>query len=216
MQDEASQLIAEVVPISAGDRALDACAAPGGKTIAMAAAAGEGGSIVATDVRPRRVRTLNETIRRCRVTNVRVVHIDPDGPMPFRAGSFACVLVDAPCSGLGTVRRDPDIRWRREPADLAHFADAQLGLVQRVAPLVASGGHLVYSTCSSEPDENESVIGRFLATTPGFVTRPPALGPRQSDRSAVVTDAGFVRTLPFRDGLEAFFAAVLHRVPGDV
>jgi 16S rRNA (cytosine967-C5)-methyltransferase len=211
VQDEASQLVADVVPVRSGDRILDACASPGGKTVALAASAGPDGVVVATDVRARRVRTLRDTLERCHVQNARIVHIAADGPLPFADRCFARVLVDAPCSGLGTLRRDPDIRWRREPGDFAAFADAQLRIVERVAPLVAPGGHLVYSTCSSEPEENEAVVQRFLESSSGFTLRPPEVERFGAHAGALVTGEGFLRTLPFRDGLEAFFVAVLQR-----
>lgn len=194
VQDEASQLVADSVPVRPGDRVLDACASPGGKTVALAAAAGQRGLVVATDVRTRRVQTLHDTIQRCQVDNARVVHIGPERPFPFANGAFNGVLVDAPCSGLGTLRRDPDIRWRRSPEELPGFAESQLGILERVAPLITVGGHLVYSTCSSEPDENEDVIRRFLDRHADFGVAAPDL-----------------RTLPFRDGLEAFYAATLQR-----
>jgi 16S rRNA (cytosine967-C5)-methyltransferase len=195
VQDEASQLIAELVDIDAGARVLDLCASPGGKTVALSAAAGVSGAVVACDVRPHRVRLLRRTVARCRLENTHVIHVAPDGTLPFHAGSFDAVLIDAPCSGLGTVRRDPDIKWRRVPADLARFADAQRQLMERAALLVASGGSLVYSTCSSEPEENADVVNAFLATGAPF----------QLERTH--------ETLPFRDGLEAFFGAVLRREP---
>lgn len=211
VQDEASQLVADVVPVRPGDRILDACASPGGKTVALAASAGLDGVVVATDVRPRRIRTLHDTLQRCQVQNARIVHIDVEGPLPFAEGTFHRVLVDAPCSGLGTLRRDPDIRWRRGPDDFAGFADAQLRIVERVAPLVAPGGHLVYSTCSSEPEENEAIVRRFLGASSGFTIRPPGMSRFGAEAGVLVTGDGFLRTLPFRDGLEAFFAAVLQR-----
>jgi 16S rRNA (cytosine967-C5)-methyltransferase len=107
------------------------------------------------------------------------------------------VLLDAPCSGLGTVRRDPDIKWRRAEDELAGLAAGQLAMLERAATVVADGGHLVYSTCSSEPEENEMVVGEFLRRHPDF---QPAAEP--------------FRTLPFRDQLEAFFAAMLVKTKG--
>lgn len=211
VQDEASQLVADLVPVRAGDRILDACAAPGGKTVALAAMTGPDGVVIATDVRARRVRTLRETVARCGVPNVRVVHVGAEGTLPFAPGAFDRVLVDAPCSGLGTLRRDPDIRWRREPEDLTRFAAQQLQILARVAPLVAPGGDLVYSTCSSEPDENEAIVHRFLASTPAFAPRPLEPTAAYAHVDGLVTEDGFLRTLPFRDGLEAFFAAILQR-----
>jgi len=190
VQDEASQLIGDLAFASATGRVLDLCASPGGKTLALSAA--RGARVIASDVRPNRVRLLARTLSRCRVPNVAVLHV-ADGPLPFRDETFDLVLIDAPCSGLGTVRRDPDIRWRRAPADLPRFAAAQRALLSRVAGLVKPGGRLIYSTCSSEPEENEDVVSAFLAGHPGFSERQRH------------------QTLPFRDHLEAFFASVLER-----
>jgi len=140
---------------------------------------------------------------------VRIVQADLLKPLPFRA-AFACVLVDAPCSGLGTLRRDPDIRWRRREADLVTLAAAELTMLQHAAERVAPGGRLIYATCSSEPEENEGVADAFFASTPSFVPIPareahPAL-------ADVLVDArGHLRTEPHRHGLEAFFGAVFER-----
>lgn len=193
VQDEASQLIGELASPPPGARVLDLCASPGGKTLSLCAAAGPSGRVVASDVRRNRVRLLATTLERCRVENARVVHVPADGPLPFRDHAFDVVLIDAPCSGLGTVRRDPDIRWRRTAADLPRFAQAQEGLLQRAANLVAPGGTVIYSTCSSEPEENEHVVDRFLASRPDF------------------TRERVHQTLPFLDQLEAFFGTVLRR-----
>ena len=193
VQDEASQLIAELADVRAGDRVLDLCASPGGKTVALAAAVGPSGTVVAVDVRPNRVRLLLRTVERCGLSNVEVVHGPADAPLPFQVEEFALVLVDAPCSGLGTVRRDPDIKWRRSAADLAAFAATQRDLLRRSADAVKRGGALIYATCSSEPEENDEVVTAFLQSRSDF---------RLERRH---------QTLPFRDGLEAFFGAVLRR-----
>jgi 16S rRNA (cytosine967-C5)-methyltransferase len=190
VQDEASQLIGELAARHAGARALDLCASPGGKTLAISAIAK---SVVACDVRPQRVRILARTLERCFVANARIVHIPAAGPLPFRDASFDLVLIDAPCSGLGTVRRDPDIKWRRSPDDFPRFAAAQRELVERASSLVRPGGTLIYSTCSSEPEENEDVVTAFLSGHAEFARRHTH------------------QTLPYRDGLEAFFGAVLQR-----
>ena len=193
IQDEASQLIGELVSPPEGAIALDLCASPGGKTIAISAAIGAGGVVIASDVRPQRVRLLARTLARCRVPNAKVVHVPAEGPLPFAPGTFDFVLIDAPCSGLGTVRRDPDIRWRRSADDLPGFAAAQRELLSRAAGLVKPGGRLLYSTCSSEPEENEDVVAAFLGGRTDF----------SQERSHC--------TLPFRDHLEAFFGAILRR-----
>jgi len=193
VQDEASQLISELYAARRGDRVLDLCAAPGGKTVALAADVGATGLVIATDVRRHRLRILTETLARCRTARARVLAVSPTGALPFADGSFDRVLVDAPCSGLGTLRRDPDIRWRVTAAGLPALAAAQLALLQRTASLVRPGGSLVYSTCSSEPEENQQVVAAFLAARRDF------------------TEERVHQTLPFRDGLEAFFGAVLER-----
>ena len=191
VQDEASQLVGHFAAAVDGETILDVCASPGGKTLIMAAAVGERGRVVACDVRARRVELLRETVMRSGAGRVRIVRADAAGRLPF-GSVFDRVLLDAPCSGLGTLRRDPDIKWRRHESDLAALADAQLEMLTHAAGFVASGATLVYATCSSEPEENDEVVARFLARHPHFTLRDPLL-----------------RTLPFADGLEAFFAAML-------
>src|SRR6185503_19462407 len=147
------------------ERILDLCASPGGKTLAMAADMSDVGTIVACDVRPKRVALLRDTIKIAATRSVSLVRVPPTGSLPFGA-IFDAVLVDAPCSGLGTVRRDPDIRWRRHESDLAALARDQLSLVMRAAEVVRPGGRLVYATCSSEPEENVDVVANFVANRP--------------------------------------------------
>jgi 16S rRNA (cytosine967-C5)-methyltransferase len=211
VQDEASQLIPELVDAHSGQTVLDACAAPGGKTLAVAAQCAPDGRVVATDVRQRRVGLLRETLARCRVPHAHVVLISTHDALPFRRNVFARVLVDAPCSGLGTVRRDPDIRWKRRPDDFTGLAEAQVTLLDRIAPVVAPGGRLVYSTCSSEAEENEQVVAAFLGTHPDFALVPLAALDSQPARIVALSTAeGYLRTDPTH-GLEAFFGAVLEK-----
>jgi 16S rRNA (cytosine967-C5)-methyltransferase len=206
IQDEASQLVALMTEVRPGDRVLDACASPGGKTTAMAAAMRDEGVIVAADVRPRRVRLLGETVRRSGASHVHVVQADAAQPLPFTL-QFDCVLIDAPCSGLGTVRRDPDIKWKRQESELSGNAAFQLRLLETLSASVRPHGRLVYATCSSEPEENEHVVAAFLNSHPEFGIGTPSGLPR--DVQPLLDDQGYLRTLPFRDGLEAFFAAAL-------
>jgi 16S rRNA (cytosine967-C5)-methyltransferase len=190
VQDEASQLIGELAATEARGRVLDLCASPGGKTLALSIA--KNTRVIASDVRPNRVRLLARTLHRCRVPNVAIVHV-ADGPLPFANETFDAILIDAPCSGLGTVRRDPDIRWRRTPDDLPRFASAQRNLLSSAADLVRRGGSLIYSTCSSEPEENEDVVAAFLMARPDYRLKQTH------------------QTTPFKDHLEAFFGVVLER-----
>jgi len=209
IQDEASQL----VPLLAGrhpqGRLLDTCASPGGKTIALAAAMTSRGVVVACDVRPRRVDLLRRTVAASGATNTLLVQADLLKPLPF-SSTFDCVIVDAPCSGLGTLRRDPDIRWRRRESDLPSLAATELVMIQHAAAVVAPGGRLVYSTCSSEPEENERIAAAFLQTTTEFT----AVDLRTADvalPAAVIDERGHFRTQPHVQGLEAFFGAAFVR-----
>jgi len=211
IQDEASQLVAELVDARRARVVLDACASPGGKTLALAAQIETHGRVVAADVRRRRVRLLADTLQRCQARSVRVVQTAASGPLPFAAGAFDRVLVDAPCSGLGTVRRDPDIRWRRTEADLPVLGQLQRDLLYRVAPTVAAGGRIIYSTCSSEPEENEEVVTAFLADHADFRVLPiGSIARAPNGVRDLSTAMGFFRSDP-TVGLEAFFAAVLER-----
>jgi len=210
VQDEASQLVALLAGASA-QRMLDACASPGGKTTAIAAAMEGRGLIVACDVRDRRIDLLRRTVAASGAPNIRIVQADLLRPLPFERG-FDGVLVDAPCSGLGTLRRDPDIRWRRHARDLSTLAEAQQTMLRHAAEVVAPGGRLVYATCSSEPEENEAVAAAFLRDVPAF-EEVDARSVAPGVPSAVVDRAGHLRTLPHEHGLEAFFGAVFRRAP---
>lgn len=192
VQDEASQLVATLVEARPGDRVLDACASPGGKTTAIAATMHDRGLIVATDVRDKRLDLLRRTITVSGASSIRIVRADITQSLPFRH-LFDWILLDAPCSGLGTIRRDPDVRWRRQEGDLPSLALAQQQMLRETARMLRSGGSLVYSTCSSEPEENEDVVAAAV--------REGLLEPTGSN----------LRTFPFTHGLEAFFAAILRK-----
>jgi 16S rRNA (cytosine967-C5)-methyltransferase len=211
IQDEGSQLVACAVGAEAGHRVLDACAAPGGKSMAMAEATGPGGLIVAADYRAKRVALLARTVAG-QAPPIRVVRHDLGAGAPF-GPVFDRVLVDAPCSGLGTLRRDPDIKWTRREADLAEFSRRQRHLLAEASTAVAPGGRLVYATCSSEPDENEAVVDAFLGDHAAF-GRGPLPGWMSNARPgqpALTNSRSELATHPARHGLEHFFAAVLIR-----
>jgi 16S rRNA (cytosine967-C5)-methyltransferase len=210
VQDEASQLVAMLARPQPNERVLDTCASPGGKTTAFAARMGGTGLLVACDVREKRMELLKRTVVACGASRVKLVRADLTRGLPFN-DAFDCVFVDAPCSGLGTLRRDPDIRWRRREEDLAVLAATQLTMLGRAAEAVADGGRLIYATCSSEPDENEAVAASFLATSSRF----SALHPGTLDTSlpgSVIDALGHLRTYPHVHRLEAFFGAVFVRM----
>ncbi len=203
-QDEASQMVAEVALKFAGGRIFDACAAPGSKTTAIAAGLWpEVRHIVAGDLHFQRVKFLRENCRRQEVGRVDFVQYDATGTVVFEDGSFNVVLVDAPCTGTGTIRHNPEIRYSLAETDPETLSRKQLAILRNASNLVERGGMLVYSTCSLEPEENEAVIGAFLAEATGFRTVTP---PVSED---FITPDRFVRTFPDRDGMDGFFIAVL-------
>lgn len=213
IQDESSQLVAAFAGALPGQRILDVCAAPGGKTGAMAGSMRGDGLIVAADLRPRRVRLLQRLLGAAGAPGVACVRADAERAMPFGA-VFDVVLVDAPCSGLGTIRRDPDIRWRRQESELPVFAARQQRMLVQAAAAVRASGRLVYATCSSEPEENEHVVQAFLDASPGWAIELPARrAPALPDGVMACVDTdGCLRTSPDRHGLEPFFAACLRRL----
>jgi 16S rRNA (cytosine967-C5)-methyltransferase len=192
-----------------GPRVLDTCASPGGKTTAIAATMAGDGLLVACDVRDRRMQLLKHTVEATGATRVRLVQADLLAPLPFGI-LFDTVFVDAPCSGLGIVRRDPDIRWRRLASELPTFATAQRRMLTLAAKMVAPGGRLVYATCSSEPEENEDIVGWFLEHSPQFRRVSASLAnPALAD--LLIDARGDLRTTPAAHQLEAFYGAVIER-----
>jgi 16S rRNA (cytosine967-C5)-methyltransferase len=199
-QDLGSQMAGRLAE-TVGGRVLDACAAPGGKATLIADAGGAAVRVFAGEASLERARRLALLCARWGSPNVRVVAADAQAP-PF-AAAFDTVLLDAPCSGLGTLGRHPDIRWRARPEDLPRHARRQRDMLAALAPLVRDGGRLVYSTCSSEPDENEDVIAGFREAHPQLAPEPlPGFARR-------FADGAFAATTPERDRADAFFAAVL-------
>jgi 16S rRNA (cytosine967-C5)-methyltransferase len=208
-QDEGSQIVAHALGVHPGDVVLDLCASPGGKTLVLSADLAARGTLVAADQRERRVRLLRRTLTRAG-SQALLVRLDATAPLPF-GPVFDRVLLDAPCSGLGTVRRDPDVKWHRRPAQLADFAQTQRALLARAATVVRPGGAILYATCSSEPEENEAVVEAFLAGHPQFGQAPVHPGSRVNSGDSLVDERGALRLLPFRHGLDAFFGAFLVR-----
>jgi 16S rRNA (cytosine967-C5)-methyltransferase len=203
IQDEASALVAGDVAAHPGERVLDLCAAPGGKSVLLWEAMQHTGTLVTADRRTARLHVLRQALRAAEVP-VLTVQVDATQPLPFDA-TFDRVFVDAPCSGLGTLRRDPDIKWHVTLEDLPRLADTQRAMLDQAAAVVKPGGVLVYATCSSEPEENEHVVHAFLEQHQEFRLDPIPSGGDED---------GFRRTRPDRDGLDAFFAARLIRARG--
>ncbi|HBB86932.1 MAG TPA: 16S rRNA (cytosine(967)-C(5))-methyltransferase RsmB [Blastocatellia bacterium] len=204
VQDEASQMVAQVLDVQAGERVLDLCAAPGSKTTQIAGALKDTGIVIASDLHAHRLRTVRDTTKLHSLLNVHCLTLNGLEPLPFRENSFDRVLVDAPCSGTGTFRHNPEIRWRISADDIDDLASRQKRLLLNVAPMVKPGGRLVYSTCSVEPEENESVVQTFLENNINFSLL--ALPSRDTQRSA-----GTLRTWPQHHDTDGFFVASLQR-----
>ncbi|HEX8285151.1 MAG TPA: 16S rRNA (cytosine(967)-C(5))-methyltransferase RsmB [Pyrinomonadaceae bacterium] len=206
MQDEASQLVAHVVGALSGERVLDACAAPGSKTTHIAALADDRARVVAGELHGHRLRLLAETCRRLGARGVSVVGLNAEAPLPFADGAFDRVLVDAPCTGTGTLRHNPEIRWRLSPSSSRELAAVQSRILSRVARTLRPGGRLVYSTCSVEREENEEVVAAFLDSNPDFRQVEAAPAP-----AALLLPGGAARTWPHRDDVDGFYVAALER-----
>jgi 16S rRNA (cytosine967-C5)-methyltransferase len=190
---------------------LDACAAPGGKAAALAERVGEGGEVVATDRHARRLELASRQARRLGLENLRCVVRDASLPLASLAAErgFDRALVDAPCSGLGALRRNPDARWRVVPGELSRLGDTQLAILRQAAATLVPGGVLVYSTCTLLPEENEAIVQAFLDEAPEFRLARAEDAPAEA-RPLVGSD-GFLRTLPHRHDADGFFAARLER-----
>ena len=214
VMDEGSQLVAELVAPPPGGRVLDACAGAGGKTLALAAALSGKGRVLAIDVDGKKLEELRRRARRAGLNNVTARAITGAVlPPEARPGAWDRVLVDAPCSGLGTLRRNPEAKWRMTPAEVATFPPRQIALLVTYAPLVAVGGRLIYATCTVLGDENERVIDRFLAERDDFVRVPlKEIWGRARAQELGQGDDGVLRLSPAVHDTDGFFAAVLRRV----
>jgi 16S rRNA (cytosine967-C5)-methyltransferase len=215
-QSRAAMLVARALAPCDGERVLDLCAAPGGKATHLAALMEGGGEVLAVERNRRRAGELTRTAARLRARNVRVELGDAAIPRPGAA--FDRVLVDPPCSGLGTLQARADLRWRVTPASVAELARLQATILAAGADAVRPGGVLVYSTCTISPTENEHVVTNFLDSHADFslddlASELPAfaLGRGSSDRRRRARAAGAVLTLPHRDRTAGFFIARLRR-----
>jgi 16S rRNA (cytosine967-C5)-methyltransferase len=211
VQDEASQLLSWLVAPRRREMVLDFCAGAGGKTLALGALMRSQGRLYAFDTSARRLANLGPRLKRSGLSNVHPQHIDSehDARMKRLAAKIDRVLVDAPCSGLGTLRRNPDLKWRQTPQGVVELAAKQLSILESAARLVKPGGRLVYATCSILREENEGVVEGFLAAHPTF---------RLADCSAVLRDqhialdtGQYFRVFPHVHGMDGFFASVLER-----
>jgi len=212
IQDEASQLVAELAGVRPGERVLDLCAAPGMKTSLLADAVG-GGLLMACDASARRRETLQKLLPRLTANAgaVQVVQLDATQALPFRQ-SFDRILVDAPCSGTGTLARNPEIRWRLAAEDFTRLPMIQSQILSSALALLRPGGRLVYATCSLEPEENEKVVEGVLAATEAYrLLSREELATDLPKFAPLIDSRGFFHTRPDLDGMDGFFAAAITR-----
>lgn len=209
IQDAGSQLVGWLLPLDGARRALDACAAPGGKAAILAERL-DPRRLFAADVRPRRAALLARTVRRLGAPGVLPLAADAARP-PFPEGSFDRVLLDVPCSGLGTVARNPDIKWTSSPERLRALARAAESIAAAGLRLLAPGGLALYSVCSLEPEETSEAVAKLLEACPGLkqVSLSGQLPPPLHD---LLDEDGAVRIAPESRGTDGYFAALLQRV----
>jgi 16S rRNA (cytosine967-C5)-methyltransferase len=205
VQDEAAQLVVAYAAVPDGARVLDACAAPGGKACALA----ERLEVVACDLHPHKLRRIEAEAARLGVRpRLRVEAHDATRPFPESWGEFQAVLLDAPCSGLGTLRRHPELRYRRTAEDIGRLAALQARLLETCQAAVPPGGLLVYAVCSVDPQEGMDQVELFLRSHPEFTSEPPP----EAAALRMPLAQGFLRTLPGPEGMDGFFAARLRRL----
>ncbi|WBY03445.1 RsmB/NOP family class I SAM-dependent RNA methyltransferase [Ramlibacter tataouinensis] len=219
VQDEGSQLLSLLLEARRGEMVVDFCAGAGGKTLALGAAMRNTGRLYAFDTSAHRLDALKPRLARSRLSNVHPAAIahERDDRIKRLAGKIDRVIVDAPCSGLGTLRRNPDLKWRQGPQVVQEMAQLQAAILRSAARLLKPGGRLVYATCSLLPDENEAIAQAFSADMPGFSPLPVAgilqhLG-IAGDRLTSGGSAGdqYLRLWPHRHGTDGFFAAAWQR-----
>jgi 16S rRNA (cytosine967-C5)-methyltransferase len=211
IQDEASQLVSHWLDCSAEHHILDACAAPGGKTGHIAQLLGNNGTVVSVDIHDGRLRLLKAECERLGIYCVKTVRADLEDPVALPNGPYDRILLDAPCSGLGVLRRHPDAKWRRVPEDVARMAKLQRALLTSVAQRLRSGGILLFSVCTHTCEETVGVLAAFLAQVSGFRLLTSTRGLPQAAHPLVDPD-GIFRSLPHHHQMDGFTAFRLQRI----
>ncbi len=213
VQDEGSQLLAQIVGAKRGEMIVDFCAGAGGKTLALGAIMKNTGRLYAFDIAEKRLAKLKPRLARSGLSNVHPVLIahENDAKVKRLAGKIDRVLVDAPCSGLGTLRRNPDVKWRQNLQGLAELNVKQISILTGAARLVKPGGRLVYATCSLLDEENEAIVAQFLAAHEGFTLVP--MSQVLAEQKIELEMQDYLKLYPHRQRTDGFFAAVLERKP---
>ncbi len=210
VQDEASQLAGQLLGAEPGERVWDACCAPGGKACHIAQIMDDRGELVATDISRSKLTLVQDSLRRLGIGSVSTAVADLHQPDTFPEGSFDRILLDAPCSGLGVIRRNPEAKWRLFSGDITRLAAVQKTLLKNAATRLKQGGTLLYSTCSTSEAENELVVEDFLLHNPGFMLED--LNDLFPQWSQLIAFYGMFRVWPHRHGMDGFFAARIRRI----
>jgi 16S rRNA (cytosine967-C5)-methyltransferase len=213
VQDEGSQVLAQIVAARRGEMVVDFCAGAGGKTLALGATMRNTGRLYAFDVSEKRLSKLKPRLARSGLSNVHPVLIahERDAKIKRLAGKIDRVLVDAPCSGLGTLRRNPDVKWRQPESAVAEMQEKQASILDGAARLLKGGGRLVYATCSLLNEENDFIVEQFLASHPDFELVP--MSKVLAEQKIELEMDQYLKLLPHKHGTDGFFAAVLERKP---
>ena len=217
VQDEGSQLLGFLLQPRRGEMVADFCAGAGGKTLLLGALMRSQGRLYAFDVAEKRLAKLKPRLAKSGLSNVHPARLESENDIKIKrlAGKLDRVLVDAPCSGLGTLRRNPDLKWRQTPESVAELTVKQASILKAASVLVKKGGRLVYATCSLLEAENETVVSSFLATHPDFVALSASEVLRKQgieiDGEASGKGGGDLRLLPYRHGTDGFYAAAMER-----
>jgi len=210
IQDEASQLVSFILDPKPGERILDACAAPGGKTTHMGQKMENLGEIYALDLSKAKLDLLEGMSQRLGIQIVTTLKGDASRSLPIPQGmKFDRVLADVPCSGVGTLRRNPDLKWRRKEGDIKRLSELQFSILRNLGGYVKEGGVIVYSTCTVFREENEDVVGRFLTENPEF--KVDRIQPIVSEKCRRFISDSFFKTFPPRDDMDGFFVARMIR-----
>jgi len=211
VQDEAAQLAGHILAPKPGETVLDACAGLGGKTGHAAQLMENRGVLCAMDKDSQKLFSLEKEMRRLGISIVETCCHDLTSPfLRLHLPAFDRILLDAPCSGLGVLRRNPDAKWSVSQSDLQRLHNIQMRLIGHLAPLIKPSGILVYVVCSTEPEENESVVAKFLSSHPNFQSEP--ICPTEFIPADSITEMGFFKTYPHRLTMDGFFAARLRRI----
>jgi 16S rRNA (cytosine967-C5)-methyltransferase len=213
VQDEGSQVLAQILGAKRGEMVVDFCAGAGGKTLALGALMRNTGRLYAFDVSEKRLTKLKPRLARSGLSNVHPVVIahERDAKIKRLAGKIDRVLVDAPCSGMGTLRRNPDVKWRQQPQAIGEMQEKQASILDGASRLLRAGGRLVYATCSLLNEENDVIVEQFLANHPDFQLVP--MSQVLAEQKIPLEMDQYLKMLPHKHQTDGFFAAVLERKP---